>query len=257
MENKTSRAVLALGAALITETLMVGIFYGTGGEKGDATLNRLAVLFGGNLMKGGYIQLLEYVCFFWGMAEVVYLSRLNKKEYGYLDAEVLPMEEHAVINPRDVNQIRMKVSNYLQHKKDSHPNQNFYLLNMIKRVTTKFRNNQSVSEAMEIVTSQSQVNILKAESMQSFIRYTAWAVPTIGFIGTILGISEALAIADSGETSLITSTLGIAFDTTLVALVLSVILMWMIHNLQEQTENLHANVQEFITENLINRINTD
>ena len=254
MKKKNTRVLLSFLLAVALEVIAILMFTMTGGTEGAGTINRLGVLFGGNFVNGGYIQFLEYIFFFWGSLEVIYQQRTNKKELSYLNAEVLPEQEHMIIGPTEVNQIRVKVANYLRKKQEEYPDLNFYLVNMIKRVTTKFRANLSIAEAMEIVNTQTQVNLLKAESRQSFIRYTAWAVPTIGFIGTVVGISAALAIADSGDTGLITSTLGIAFDTTLVALILSVLLMWLIHNLQQQTETMHARFQEFVIENLINKI---
>ena len=52
----------------------------------------------------------------------------------------------------------------------------------------------------------------------------------------------------------ITAALGVAFDTTLLALVLSLILMYVFHALQEKTEVLHQDIEEFVVENLINKI---
>ena len=52
----------------------------------------------------------------------------------------------------------------------------------------------------------------------------------------------------------ISSTLGIAFDTTLVSLVLSVIIMWFYHRLQEENDLLHANLKEYVISNLVNKI---
>ena len=125
---------------------------------------------------------------------------------------------------------------------------------MIRRVCNKFRSSQSVPEILEIISIQTEINKDKAESDQSNIRYLVWVIPSIGFIGTVLGISQALSIAASADMNLITSTLGVAFDTTLVSLVLSVIIMWYVHSLQQETDNLHAGIKEYLIEKLVNRI---
>jgi biopolymer transport protein ExbB/TolQ len=52
----------------------------------------------------------------------------------------------------------------------------------------------------------------------------------------------------------ITSILGVAFDTTLVALLLSIVIMWFVHQLQEETDRFHSDLKEFVIENLINKI---
>ncbi len=72
------------------------------------------------------------------------------------------------------------------------------------------------------------------ESFYTLPHYINWAIPILGFIGTVLGISLAteqlgLALGDnSTQTGQLLSSaltpLGIAFDTTLVALSLSIVL---------------------------------
>ena len=65
------------------------------------------------------------------------------------------------------------------------------LVSMIKKACTKFRSTQSIPEVLEIISIQTEINKEKAESEQSTIRYLTWVIPSIGFIGTVLGISEA------------------------------------------------------------------
>ena len=75
----------------------------------------------------------------------------------------------------------------------------------------------------------------KAQYFLTIPRYINWAMPILGFIGTVLGISLAAEsignIIASSQTSLSAglaeaiTPLGIAFDTTLIALTLSVVLM--------------------------------
>ncbi len=81
-------------------------------------------------------------------------------------------------------------------------------------------------------------------------RYLNWAIPILGFIGTVLGISLAAdgiqRIFNSGQglaplssqLGNAISPLGIAFDTTLIALSLSVVLMLFQTVLQRQEDNL-------------------
>ncbi len=73
------------------------------------------------------------------------------------------------------------------------------------------------------------------DSSAGDLRFVIWAVPSVGFIGTVIGIGDALGQAHKVmDTTLdqmasiqdITASLGVAFDTTLVALVCSVLLMF-------------------------------
>jgi biopolymer transport protein ExbB/TolQ len=71
------------------------------------------------------------------------------------------------------------------------------------------------------------------------VRYIAWAIPAIGFIGTVRGIGLALAFAEQaikGDISPVIEALGLAFNSTLVALVLSMGLMYLMHVVQSRQE---------------------
>ena len=89
---------------------------------------------------------------------------------------------------------------------------------------------------MDVVKVQSEINLNYLDTSFSIIRYLAWSIPSIGFIGTVMGISGALGHVDqaaAGDLSAVTSLLGTAFDTTLVALLLSILLMFRIHRVQQ------------------------
>jgi chemotaxis protein MotA len=130
----------------------------------------------------------------------------------------------------------------------------YILSDLLKKACTKFRTSGSLSELIDIVSIQIEVSQEKAEGDQSVIRYLSWVIPSLGFIGTVIGISQSLIYANSGDMDKITSLLGVAFDTTLVALVLSVFLMWFVHQLQEETDRFHSDLKEFVIDNLINKI---
>ena len=75
----------------------------------------------------------------------------------------------------------------------------------------------------------------------SFIKYMSWAIPSIGFIGTVRGIGEALsraAEAIDGDITGMTTSLGVAFNSTFVALLLSIILMFIITRIEYKQDNL-------------------
>ena len=88
----------------------------------------------------------------------------------------------------------------------------------------------------------------------SMVRYLAWAIPSVGFIGTVRGIGQALGRANEavgGDISGVTQSLGVAFNSTFVALVISIVLMFLLHQLQEAQERLVLDSQAYIDEQLI------
>ncbi|MDG1279298.1 MAG: MotA/TolQ/ExbB proton channel family protein [Algoriphagus sp.] len=221
-------------------------------NSGEGAINRIFKGMGGDISGGGYIQIFTLWIFCLGIMEILDKVGSVKREKKFLRHSLLPSEEHIVFGVDEVNNIRVKVNDYLKSKSDDDI-RNFYLLRMIKSVCTKFRANKSVSETLEIVNIQSRINLAKTESGQSIIKYIAWAIPSIGFIGTVLGIAQALEVANQ-SVDIVTSTLAIAFDTTLFSLILSLIYMWYFHILQEDNEILHSEIEEFVINQLVNKI---
>ncbi|HEX4131603.1 MAG TPA: MotA/TolQ/ExbB proton channel family protein [Pirellulales bacterium] len=76
----------------------------------------------------------------------------------------------------------------------------------------------------------SEVDASRAHSGYALMRIIIWAIPILGFLGTVIGITIAIASLNPQalESSLgeVTGGLGIAFDTTALALTLSMTLMF-------------------------------
>lgn len=211
------------------------------------TLHRLMQVLGGDVVGGGYIQGLTYFAFFLALFETRRRIRGVHRERRAFGMNVIPTNEKNVFLPNDINNLKFKLVELA--KKDR-----FILIDLLKKTCTKFRSADNLGELIDIVSMQVEIYQDKAESDQSVIRYLVWVIPSLGFIGTVIGISMALAIANSGDMDAITTALAVAFDTTLVALVLSVIIMWYLHELQEKYDKLHSDLKEFVIENFINKI---
>jgi biopolymer transport protein ExbB/TolQ len=89
------------------------------------------------------------------------------------------------------------------------------------------------------------------------IRYIAWAIPAIGFIGTVRGIGDALAEAHkavTGDIAGVTAGLGVAFNSTFFALMLSLVLMFLLHNLQLAQERLVLDSETYLDQRLLRHL---
>lgn len=211
--------------------------------------NRILIMLGGT-MPEGLIQGFTYFLFFFGMLEIMALLNKITNENDAFYAHLLPETENWILSLDDVNQLKLNMQ-----KLDK--NQHFYLSDLIKKSCIKYRLSKSSSEVLGLVDTQIGIYNAEIESEQAFIRYTAWAIPSIGFIGTVLGIAASLGYANEAGTAegiaKVTSMLAVAFDTTLIALLLSIILMFGIHYLQKKQDELFVRLNSYIIENLINR----
>jgi len=113
---------------------------------------------------------------------------------------------------------------------------------------------QNTSDAVE---SSIEALAIRQEAGNSMIRYLIWAIPSIGFIGTVRGIGGALALADqalAGDIGGMTNQLGLAFNSTLVALLISILLMFLLHQLQQLQDGLVVDTQAYCEKFLLKRI---
>ena len=130
------------------------------------------------------------------------------------------------------------------------------LLSALRRFSTT-RNIQDVSSnARDIFESEAE----RLESELSMIRYISWAIPSIGFIGTVRGIGEALAQADKavqGDIAGVTQSLGVAFNSTFIALLISIFLMFLVYQLQLLQERLVFDSENYTNDKLIRHMKSD
>ncbi len=116
------------------------------------------------------------------------------------------------------------------------------------------RNVQNLSDAIE---SNLEALSIRQDSENTMIRYLIWAIPSIGFIGTVRGIGQALSQADkalAGDIAGMTDSLGVAFNSTFVALLISIFLMFLFHQLQRLQDTQVLDTQAYCEKYLINRI---
>ncbi len=116
------------------------------------------------------------------------------------------------------------------------------------------RNIQDVSSAIrEVCETESD----RLDSELSMIRYIIWAIPSIGFIGTVRGIGEALGQAHKavqGDIVGVTVSLGVAFNSTFIALIISIFIMFLMHQLQLLQERLVLDTHNYCDINLIRHL---
>ena len=120
--------------------------------------------------------------------------------------------------------------------------------------------------ANEFAIDDSSFYLSASEASYSVPRILVWAIPLLGFIGTVIGISGAVSgfsgfLENSGDVEQIkegigqvTSNLGLAFDTTLLALFLSVLVMIPLVLVERYESRLLLGIDVFINDKLIPRL---
>lgn len=187
----------------------------------------------------------------WAVAMIGFKTRATGSEQDLLERDPVHVAEGMRILPEDTRE-------YVRQLESLPPaEQQSLIVRASKAALARFgatRNVQDVSEAGHAVC---QAEAERLDSELSMIRYIAWAIPAIGFIGTVRGIGNALAQAHkavTGDISGVTENLGIAFNSTLVALLLSLLLMFLLHNLQLAQERLVLDAETYLDNRLLRNL---
>jgi biopolymer transport protein ExbB/TolQ len=118
----------------------------------------------------------------------------------------------------------------------------------------RFATTGSIQAVSDTIKESCELESDRLEAELSMVRYIAWAIPAIGFIGTVRGIGDALSQAYKaveGDISGVTVSLGVAFNSTFVALVLSMLLMFCLHQLQLTQDRLSLDCQRYADKHLL------
>jgi biopolymer transport protein ExbB/TolQ len=200
-----------------------------------------------------YEQETCFILMFWAFAILGFKGRATFRQQQLLEQDLLQLPDDLPIGPEDTRDLSARLR--------SLPNatQDYLLPRALLTAIERFgatRNVQDVSTAArDICASEGE----RMESELSIIRYIAWAIPSVGFIGTVRGIGDALGQAHravEGDITGVTSSLGVAFNSTFIALVISIVLMFFIHQLQLMQERLVLDSERYIDHWFIRRLRT-
>jgi biopolymer transport protein ExbB/TolQ len=199
-------------------------------------------------------QVACYCCFIW--AGLILFSRYLecRRQRRALHLPLLPSEEGARILQEDARPLQRQIDQITGRHGP------FILANMIRAALAKFALSRNTQDVSESVRSQAEVEQGRMVTGLSLVNYLAWAIPALGFLGTVRGLAGSMTMhahIDQDTKSFLdqaTQHLGHAFDCTLVALTLSLAVMFLLHLVQRAEEALVIDCQQYCLENLVNRI---
>jgi len=134
------------------------------------------------------------------------------------------------------------------------------------RILRAYIESGSRKTAVELALDDSSFYLSASEASYTVPRILVWAIPILGFIGTVVGISSAVNgfsgfLAEAGEIEQIkegigtvTSGLAIAFDTTLLALLLSVLVMIPLVFVERLESRLLLAIDVYLNEQLLPKL---
>ena len=158
-----------------------------------------------------------FILMLWAISLMLYKARQNMNERRVLQMNLISSSEETSILPQDTREYARPIEALSEHSQDS----------LIARALTtalhRFRSTENIQDVSNSILSVCDAESERLDSELSMIRYIAWAIPSIGFLGTVRGIGQALGQAHQavgGEITAVTQSLGVAFNSTFVALLI-------------------------------------
>lgn len=195
------------------------------------------------------IQNVMHLIFFGAMGDLTFQWQRVRGEHRLLNRQLLPERDEVVLQAADLAPLRRTIHGLFDEQHGVVPA-------LIDLCILRFQASGSVSQTATVLSSALSLFEQQVELRYTLSRYVSWLLPTIGFIGTVIGIGETLSAMDPEQPDLavLTGTLGVAFSTTLIALLLSVLLVLMQSWVQGQDELAVNRAGSYTLRNLVNRL---
>ena len=166
---------------------------------------------------------------------------------------------------RDVEKRIIEISQFLEAKKVK-KFQNSVIFRRIRRILFYLRAVPKKEEINTILNYQAEIDHNRMQTGYTLINVFIWAIPILGFIGTVFGIGQSIGEfsqfirgVETSELSTqmrsalsgVTQGLSVAFNTTFLALVGVIPVMLLSSTLRKGEEDLLLSVEEYCLEDLL------
>ena len=168
-----------------------------------------------------------------------------------LERNYVNVGEGMVVLPEDVRIYSRSLEGLPEHE------QELFLPRLLTVALNRFGATGRIQDAAEAVRDECEFESSSQEAKLSMVRFTAWAIPAVGFVGTVRGIGAALQEAQGamgGDISGVTLGLGVTFNSTLTALIMTIIVMFWIHQLQQAQDRLVLDSRTYVDRRLLRQM---
>jgi len=177
-----------------------------------------------------------------------WLTQANRK---LLEKDYVRIGEAQVVLPEDARVYSRPLEALPREEQDG------FLPRLLMVAYNRFGATRSVQDAAEAVKDECEFEAASMDTKLSMVRFTAWAIPAVGFVGTVRGIGAALQEAQGamgGDISGVTMGLGVTFNATLTALCSCIVVMFWMHQLQQYQDRLVLDGRTYVDRQLLRKM---
>lgn len=202
--------------------------------------NQVAHPFTAMFLERGVSPYPTMLLFFWGMAILFIKARKLALQEEALTLSAVPQQPDFVLNRESARAVLGRVHSLVDNAG------HFLLLNRIERALSNLQNIGQVGDVATILRNQADYDEGHIASSYGLVHSFLWAIPVLGFIGTVIGLRAAIGalgitLQAGGDLTAIreglqavTAGLATKFETTLVALICAVIIQLLLSFMQSR-----------------------
>ena len=177
-----------------------------------------------------------------------------------LEIKILPDVPDFILSPDNSGSVLTRIDTQV-YMPDG-----FIVLNRVRKTLINLKNIGRVSDVSSVLNDCAVADEKYIEGTYTIARGLIWAIPVTGFIGTVLGLSEAIggfgqvitggADLSALKTALsgVTGGLSVAFETTLIALVAALFLQLFMTIVMQKEEDLMNDCANYCYRNIITKL---
>ncbi|HWB14215.1 MAG TPA: MotA/TolQ/ExbB proton channel family protein [Pirellulales bacterium] len=173
---------------------------------------------------GHWVEYLETALFFVGLAGLILKALDVGRQSSAMSQVGLPARSEEPQPPSDAERLLVHLGQLPDTQQDD------YFPRRLREALQSVLFAGSADKLGDELKYLSESDAARSHASYALLRIIIWAIPILGFLGTVIGITLAIASLNpqSLEDSLpmVTGGLGVAFDTTALALGLSMVLMF-------------------------------
>jgi len=199
------------------------------------------------------VQNVMWIVFFLGAGELLVRYVATVQEGRQLEMDYLPQDVNApMLNAKHLVPIYRAVTPAAREGR--------FLPMLIQRTVMMFQSTKATDQAHSLLNTSLDLFMHEVDLGYNMLRYLMWLIPSLGFIGTVKGIGDALEKAGTSATndpsllSNVTKALAVAYDGTFLALMMAALLLFIMHMIQGREEKILNRSVQYCLDYLINRL---
>jgi len=209
----------------------------------------------------GIFQYVEVFFSLWALSIVlVKWSKVNVQRKALEFRDLVPSDVDFVLSPATVGQVLAKL------RQECDDPSRFILFARIELALANLKNMGQVGDLDNVFQSQASNDEDVMESSYNLVKGLIWAIPVLGFIGTVQGLGQAISsfggvVSNASNIEAlrpaltgVTAGLATAFDTTYVALVAALGIQLLLVMVRKNEEEMMDACKNYCQRHLIGRL---